>query len=126
VEVKHISFFETTRPLIPSSFGRFTTNQVRLQGYLSLLEETIEHFLAFEFAQPYLLVRLATEQSDGGGSHIMAVLGDLADMTRQMLQKAGRPVLPITLVGRLVSDGRLSAVYASYLSAWDGMKSGAI
>ena len=126
VEVKHISFFETTRPLVPGSFARFTTNQVRLQGYLAPLEETIRQYLAFEFAQPYLLVRLATEQSDGGGSHIMAVLGDLADMTNQMLQKADKPVLPVTLAGRLVSDRGLSAVYANYLCAWDGVKSGAI
>lgn len=106
LEVKHISFFETSNPFPDAAL--FTANHVRMQGYLALPE--------ILRPQAALGAWFLTEGASSGGRHTIVLPGALADNVIASSSQFATRIFQAVLSGELFSTPTGGYVQAQYIS----------
>jgi len=114
LEVKHISFFDTSNPLPGAQL--FTANHVRMQGYLILPHVKPGVIRQRTGQEGGLAAWFLTEPAASGGRHNIFLSGALAELADAHGKRTGAAVFQAVLGGNLVSSALSSFIHARYLS----------
>ena len=116
LEVRHISFFDTSNPL-QSGRKSFVVNTVKLQGQIAVDIRHETDFVLLDRTSPVLAAWMSTDKIFMGGRHPIIFSGSLrAEMLRMDILEHGFTSVRATVGGSLHSVGNVIYVLASYLS----------
>jgi len=116
LDVRHISFFDTTNPL-RSGRRSFVVNTVKLQGSLTVDTRHDTNFVLMGHMSPVLTAWISTDRTFMGGHHPIVVSGLLqTEMLGMDMLKNGFASTYATVGGALHSVGNMIYAQISYLS----------
>jgi hypothetical protein len=114
--VKHISFFDVSKPVAPCEMDDFYTNIVRMQGILSIPKGKTTGMIVGGFEYPFRIGELLTEKAGDNSGHRLIIPEEMACGLADEMQARGKKALEASLVGSLLSLNDTSFVKVKYLS----------
>ena len=122
IEVKHISFFDLSHPLLEemNPLTHFAANIVTLQGHLSFDANGLERVTVHGQPEEVLSAYLHTDSACAGGKHSVLVTENLNRHLRVRLTQQVCPdeagFISAVVGGKLISIGQKIFIQAKYIS----------